>query len=181
MISNLDLIASIAEAQTGLHEEPRGSNRGAQIQKFFNADNYDPIAGPGDHGYPWCASFVCWVIQEFLRRDATGRYADIKAPRTAAAFGLIDWARAQSPRVQIISPASCSPAGIPWPKRGDIVVYGFSHCGIVTWSKPPERFLDAIEGNTDRAGSREGWEVSRKGRKFSTVKAFLRLVPKEVR
>lgn len=176
-----ELIASIAEAQIGLRESPRGSNKGPQLQKFFDADNYDPIPGPGDHGYPWCAAFVCWVVQEFLRRDAGGRFSGITAPRTAAAFGLIDWARTQSPRVQIISPAACSVAGVPWPKRGDLVVYGFSHCGVVTWSTPPEKRIDAVEGNTDLAGSREGWEVAPKGRKFAVVKAFIRLVPKEAR
>lgn len=173
MKSGLDHLAAIAEAQVGLCEEPRGSNRGPKLKKFFAADNYVPGPGGDDGGYPWCAAFVCWCVQEFLRGPEGGRYSQIRPPRTARAFGLIDWARELAPRCTIFSPG-----GTIWPQRGDIVVFRFSHVGIVT-AAGTHRHLTSVEGNTDKAGSREGWEVAKRPRVFGLVKAFIRMRPDE--
>lgn len=176
MKKGIPLLASIADAQAGLHEEPRGSNRGAQLQKFFDADNYDPVPGPGDHGYPWCAAFVCWCVQELMRQSPAGTFGGMKAPRTAAAFGFIDWGRAQNSACLVISPERMQPGGL-WPEPGDIVVFEFSHIGIVLSVNEKARNFTSVEGNTDSKGSREGWEVARKPRVFGDVRRFIRLIP----
>lgn len=169
-----ELLATIAEQQLGLCEEPRGSNQGRKIQKFFDADNYDPIQGPGDHGYPWCASFVCWVVQEAMRREPD-LFRGIAKPVTPAAFGLEAWGRNFPGLVRVFTVKDLRPVDL-WPRRGDIVIYNFSHCGVVTAAGVPDRHFAAVEGNTDSKGSREGWEVARKARTFNLVRSWVRIV-----
>lgn len=176
---SLDRLAQIAENQIGAAESPRGSNRGPALAKFFKADDYEPHGHGGlDHGYPWCAAFVCWVVQEWLRVDPTAAvlFLKLRAPRTAAAYGLIDWARGLFGAVEIIPQIALTAArNRALPRRGDLVVYGFSHCGIVT-AGDAEGFT-AVEGNTDAGGSREGWIVARRRRRPRDVRALLRFIP----
>lgn len=179
----LDLLrglAYVADADVGeAFEEPRGSNRGQRLQKFFKADDYDP---PGkDEGYPWCAAAVSFWVQDFLNRVGGTLFKWVRAPRTASAFGLIGWARAAG--CMVFTPRDCMDgshryAQGPWPVPGDIVVFTFSHCGIVKAAHSRAGTFTCIEGNTDSEGSREGWQVARKPRVFNQVKAFIRLTPK---
>lgn len=174
--SILARLADIAAADVGeAYESPRGSNRGPTLAKFFAADNYEP--GPRDEGYPWCAAAVCCWVQEFLADPvAKPMFGQIDRPRTAAAFGLIEWGKRAG--CLVFTPRQCAP-GAYWPNRGDIVVFEFSHCGIVdAAARVPARNFTAIEGNTDSQGSREGWEVAKRPRVFSEVRAFVRLTPK---
>lgn len=59
------------------------------------------------------------------------------------------------------------------PMAGDIVIFTFSHMGIV--EKPGEGLVHTIEGNTDDAGSREGRQVCRRERSLGACKKFIRL------
>jgi hypothetical protein len=59
------------------------------------------------------------------------------------------------------------------PSRGDIVVYRFSHIGIVTATNTTG--VSTIEGNTNEAGSREGTAVLRKERQNTVIRCFIRL------
>lgn len=59
------------------------------------------------------------------------------------------------------------------PEPGDVVVYNFSHIGIVE-SFDGKGTITAIEGNTDDSGSREGVKVARKKRPIRIVSRFLR-------
>lgn len=59
------------------------------------------------------------------------------------------------------------------PQKGDIVVFTFSHIGIVESVK--DRMITTIEGNTNDAGSREGSAVARKVRVNSIIKCYIRL------
>ncbi|MEO7933221.1 MAG: hypothetical protein ABIT76_08700 [Chthoniobacterales bacterium] len=166
-------LADIAREQTFRHEEPRGTNRGPLLKEIFAADNYTP--GNRDESYPWCAAFVDFVVKTWIER---GGDMDAELPRTAAAFGLIEWGRANAPGTLVFSTAN--PNFDPdklWPQVGDIVVYNFSHCGIVSLIHPGARAFYAVEGNTDSAGSREGWEVCEKVRRFQDVRRWIRINP----
>lgn len=168
-----DGLAAIAEAELGNGESPRGSNRGVGIQKYFRADDYVP--NKNDDGYPWCASFICYCVATFSESRQGELFRNFPLPRTAAAYGLVEWAKKAG--CFIFPPKLCTPKGY-WPQRGDVVVYNFSHCGIITAAGTPDRHFSAVEGNTDSQGSREGWEVARKARVFGQVKMFIRLTPR---
>ena len=58
---------------------------------------------------------------------------------------------------------------------GDIVVYEFSHTGIVSGTGDRESSFYAIEGNTNPGGGRDGYEVAERGRNYSSVRKFIRL------
>ena len=61
------------------------------------------------------------------------------------------------------------------PMRGDIVIYHFSHIGICTREFRTDGFFEAVEGNTNKAGEREGTSVLRKMRRMSDVRCLIRL------
>lgn len=158
MNSRMRLI-EIAVSQDGTSESPSGSNRGPALEKFFASDDYRP-AGK-DEGYPWCAAFVCWCVKVLLSEYV----APFEAPRTARAFGLLEWARRNG--IPVDGPESM-------PALGDIVVFTWSHCGICIDITGLGRFA-CEEGNTDAQGSREGHEVARRPRKRRDVKGIIRL------
>ena len=107
-------------------------------------------------------------MQQFAARGET-QIADV--PRTAAAFGLISWGLDNHYPV-FNSPADRSTEK---PRPGDIVVYEFSHTGIVSKDGDSTHDFYAIEGNTNPTGGRDGYEVAERGRKYSLVKKFIRL------
>ena len=163
-----DQLARIAESQIGTAEDAAHSNRGAAILKYQRATSL------GGQGWPWCAAFVDWCVQQLLAEpEATTQLPKtFRAPRTAGAFALVDWAR------QVGAPVFERTAGKlgATPARGDVVVYAFSHCGIVT--VPMSRVsgvFSAVEGNTNAEGGRDGFEVARRGRDLSLVRALIRL------
>lgn len=57
--------------------------------------------------------------------------------------------------------------------RGDIVVYTFSHIGIVDGTGSGS--VQTIEGNTNEQGSREGTTCRKKQRALAQVRCFIRL------
>jgi hypothetical protein len=57
---------------------------------------------------------------------------------------------------------------------GDIVIFTFSHIGIAV-SEPDEKGnVKTVEGNTDKAGSREGGGVYLKTRNISKIRSRIR-------
>lgn len=158
-------IASIAESKVGLAESPPGSNKGPEIQEFFDADNYDPNgSAPGDSGYPWCAAFVCRIIELAME----GGEWTFRGPKTPSAWGFEKWSHAQDRSTWTKkNPASDI-------KRGDIVVFQFSHIGIATGPPDESGYVPTVEGNTNSAGSREGIAVMRKRRRLSEIRSRIR-------
>lgn len=160
-------IAAIAESKLGLHESPAGSNAGPQIQEFFDADDYDPNGPkPGDSGYPWCAAFVCRIVQ--LAMAAGGKPWTFQRPTTPSAWGFEKWSLRQD-----ISTWTKKRPGLDI-QRGDILIFIFSHIGIATGPPDPSGNIPTVEGNTNLAGSREGIAVMRKRRHHSAVKTRIR-------
>jgi hypothetical protein len=158
-------IASIAESKIGLKESPSGSNRGPQIQEFFDADSYDPNGpAPGDSGYAWCAAFVCRIVQLAM----AGREWTFQRPTTAGAWAFEKWSRAQDDSTWTKKPAGRDI------QRGDIVVFTFSHIGIATGPPDGNGYLPTVEGNTNAAGQREGIAVMRKRRHISEIRSRIR-------
>jgi hypothetical protein len=150
-------LSQIAAADLDLGESPRGSNRGPELRKFFTADDLE-IDGKTD-GYPWCAAAVSFWTQTWIKESGS----NIKPPRIAAVRLFPSWADKNG----LVSK-------VKGPKPNDIVVFTFSHIGIVESVKPDGSFV-SIEGNTNDDGSREGYEVARRSREASEARLFITL------
>ena len=151
-----EAIAACAESQVGVHETT--INGGPQIAAYQRA-TWLPV-GP----WPWCAAFVCWVIQ----RATVGRKVTFPRPMTAGAWDFEHWCRSVDNSARLRKPASGDI------RRGDLVIYRFSHIGIATGPPDADGNFDAVEGNTDGAGSREGDGCWKKTRNISAVRSRIR-------
>lgn len=158
-------LAEIAEKYTGIRENPRNSNLGAGIFRFKAATTLDP-----DRPFPWCAAFVSYCVQEFDRMSPAIALAI--PPRIAAVAEFPAWATKVG--ALMFHPRD----GIHTPQPGDIVIFTFSHIGIVVWNFETEGLLRVVEGNTNAGGEREGDGVYDKERSLSVCKLFIRLPAK---
>jgi len=167
----IDRLVKIADAEVGT-KEVGGNNCGPRIREYQSATNLDPAA------WPWCAAFVDWSVKTWLADPASLHWLALKTakpnnwrPKTAGAWDLVNWAQTHPNTVTILPDTARA-------QPGDIVVFDFSHCGIVAESKDGNLFT--IEGNTNGAGTREsntGDGVWRKVRRQSLARAFLRIHP----
>ena len=152
-------LLQVAGGEIGVAETSR--NRGPEIAKYWSATSYP---GGMDERQPWCAAFVAWCVREaMVRRWGSESAAPFRRCRSARAFDWTAWGRLE-PAVDIARS----------PRAGDIAVYRFSHIGIVVEAGGGTDF-EAIEGNTDDSGGREGVEVAVRRRQIRQAKAFLRL------
>jgi hypothetical protein len=164
MITIAEAVAQAAESKIGVRESG-GPNKGSALKDFFEADSYDPNgSAAGDDGYPWCAAFVCWCVKVAV----AGRPITFQRPTTPAAYGLETWSLAQDRSTWTLKPAGRDI------KRGDIIVFNFSHTGIAVSAPDYSGNFSCVEGNTNKAGSREGDGVYRKVRNISQVRSRIR-------
>jgi hypothetical protein len=167
----IEKLADVAMSQVGVREVG-GNNRGPKIRVYQAASSLKP--GP----WPWCAAFVDWCVQQWLGYPEVKKWLGLKhmtpekwRPTTALAFGLIDWAR-KRPNTVTVLPESAKA------KVGDIVVFDFSHTGIVVGVGA--RTIDVVEGNTNGRGTRDsetGDGVWLKKRNLSLARCYLRISP----
>ena len=131
----------IALSQVGICEVG-GRNCGPEVERYLGAAGLGP-------GHPWCAAFIMWCYREGALR-ATGPF-ELRLPITGSCARL--WRRS--------NPLWKSDQ----PSVGAIYIHledpkdpnSKGHCGIVTAFTG--RTISAVEGNTTRAGSREGDRV----------------------
>ena len=160
-------LAQIAASEIGVREVG-GNNNGARIREYQSATWLEP--GP----WPWCAGFTAWCLREWLLQPEghlyLGKHKAVEwRCKDASAFGWEKWARLK--RLQVLPETALA-------MSGDLVVFDFSHIGIVAVDQTPGRSLETIEGNTDSMGQRDsesGDGVWRKTRKPSLVKSLIRL------
>jgi hypothetical protein len=153
-------IVLLAREELGVVEITR--NRAPRIAKYWQATDYPEGEAERE---PWCAAFVAWLVLMVL-----GPYA--KRPRSAAV-------RLWVPAALRLGWTVFGPRdGLYFPRAGDIVVFTFSHIGIVEGVEAGT--VRTIEGNTDDAGGREGTKVCRRRRALSACKSFIRL-PEEAK
>lgn len=166
----IEKFIAIAKSKVGT-KEVGGNNCGPEIKEFQKATFLAPGA------WPWCAAFVCWCIREWLVKtpnaaEALGIKQDetiFWRPKTASAFGFIDWAKRSD--IYITDEKELA-------KAGDLVVFDFSHIGIVSANQTPDSpYIKTIEGNTNGKGERDsatGDGVWEKTRHTNLVKAYIR-------
>lgn len=135
-MSVLEDVLDVAADEVGVVEGPR-----ANEVKYNDAYYGRLISGAN---YAWCVVFVWWC----MRRVDVGQAV---FPKENNVFQMRDWYKARG-RWHLGTP-----------RRGDIVVFSFSHTGIVT-KVHGRRAVETIEGNTDAAGGRTGGRVMRKYR-----------------
>ena len=162
-------LTEIAARDVGQMETTR--NQGPAIAKFWTATSYA-------EGYanrePYCAAAVCYWVREWLRDAdvlaAMGRTAEQAARwrcRSARAFDWLDWAATRGVRTLSDSAASVL-------HTGDIVVFDFSHIGIVENDNGSRIYT--IEANTGASGGRDGDGIFRKDRPREVARRFIRLL-----
>ena len=162
MSAFLQTLIQTAEAEVGV-EEVNGSNCGPRVNEYKAATWL-----PADKAWPWCAAFICWIVQEAMRKASIHETAGFKRPRTAGAWDFENWSLAQD--------------STTWTRRphrgdiepGDIVIFRFSHIGLAVSAPDKNGNVRTIEGNTDTAGSREGGGVFRKVRRLDQIRSRIR-------
>jgi hypothetical protein len=108
-------------------------------------------------------------MQLLMEHPQTTSLSFAKRPKTASAFGLLQWGMGAD--CTVLKSHESSPA------RGDIAVFNFSHTGIVV--QPNSGHFYCVEGNTTQGlGGNQGYLVERRLRSRGTVKGFVRLPPK---
>ncbi|WKE64619.1 CHAP domain-containing protein [Gallaecimonas kandeliae] len=158
-------LVDIAKQYIGVKET--GNNKIGKSEKMREIFEADDLAINGEtDGYPWCAAFVSLCVQKLCKKSSY--FSALVPPREPSVNRfLTQWAKQQG--CLIFSPHSKTYA----PRAGDIVVFTFSHIGIVESNNG--KLVSTIEGNTNAAGSREGVCVARKSRSLSIVRKFIRL------
>lgn len=157
----LQITLQIAQSQIGIMEQPKGSNRGPEIDQFLRSVGLDPKTG----SYAWCAAFVFWCFNE------AGSQTAMNNPVVRTAGVMDHWNKAGQrhiPRL-LMNDAFNDPAKI---KPGFLFVIstggGLGHIGFV--ERVNSGLLTTIEGNTSNNGSREGIGVFRReSRKVSQI------------
>jgi len=161
----MNTLADIASKYLGVKET--GNNRAGtskEMLEIFEAD--DLIINKRTDGYPWCAAFVSLCVQKLCKPSAL--YGALIPPREPSVNRFLNvWAKQHN--CLVFKPDSKLYQAV----EGDIIVFTFSHIGIVESNNGS--FITTIEGNTNEAGSREGITVARKKRTPSIVRAIIRL------
>lgn len=155
-------IVEIATKEIGV-EEVNGTNCGPRVDQYKAATWLNP-----KKGWPWCAAFICWVVREAAEENGVKFTKTFKRPRTAGAWDMENWSLKQDRSTWTKKPhrGDIEP--------GDIVIFKFSHIGFAV-SKPDRNgYVTTVEGNTDKAGSREGGGVFRKRRRLSQIRSRIR-------
>lgn len=164
-----EALVKIVKAEIG-NKETGGNNRGPAVVKYQKATWLDPDA------WPWCAAFVDWCIQQWLKVPGVSEVLGVTddeawRPKTAGAFDLANWARKHG--LQVVDENSDA-------RAGDIIIFDFSHVGFVTEDAPRGvNTISCAEGNTNGSGERDsttGDGVWAKRRARSLAKQFIRLV-----
>ena len=167
----IEKLVALALSQVGV-KEVGGNNKGAKIREYQSATNLKPAA------WPWCAAFTGWLIREWLKDKENVQWLNLKTitpeawrPRTAAAFGYIEWANNRPATTKVLS-------GKATPQVGDLAIFDFSHIGIVV--KVGKGNFQCVEGNTNGKGTRDstsGDGVWLKNRTPSLVRNYVRIHP----
>ena len=160
-------LLKIAESQVGTTE--KGRNTGRKVREYQAATNLART------GWPWCAAFVCWAIREWGKDPevlAALKMSPAKfeswRPKTAAAFGFIDWAKSKGLRI-------LSDDADEVLHDGDIMVFDMSHVGLVRTDSG--NTIYTTEGNTGATGGRDGDGVWSKTRQRREARCFIRILP----
>ena len=152
-------LLDIAITQIGVEEDAAHTNHGEAVK-------YQIAAGlPKGGGFPWCQSFVYWCgLQAYNGANPV--------PKTGGVLECWRIARA-SPGIKVISKANATPDNIlPGYQFILDLGKGEGHTGIVE-EVLADGTLHTIEGNSNPAGGRDGYEVCRQTKRKLTDLSLL--------
>lgn len=152
-----EAFVEILRGEIGVREQG-GNNRGPRVQEYQDAASW--VDGTG---WAWCAAFICWGFDRLAERFKL----PFATPEGAGAFWFEDWARQQ--KLPVFS-------GKAKVRRGDLIIYSFSHIGCATSDEKDGLFL-CVEGNTNDGGSRDGDGVFERRRMKNSVRSIIRPFP----
>lgn len=139
-------------------EEGKHQNTGYIINWFLKRTQLDP-------GYPWCAAYVAHCGYEALFvEEAASKRSLWPLPLTASCQQLGDWVRKNHP-VAIVASDKGARGNIFLAFYPELDGGRFGHTGIILQRNADGSYL-TIEGNTNTDGSRDGWQVCYKTRRF---------------
>lgn len=149
-------VIEIAASQIGVMEDPPGSNRGPQVEKYLGSVGCIP-------GDPWCASFVYWCFNE------AAKSSNIENPLLKTGSCMNHWNNTKGKK--ILNRNTMNNSSLVHPGYIFIMDHGSGkgHTGIVR--NVADGYVQTIEGNTNIAGSREGLGVAELKRKINTINA----------
>jgi hypothetical protein len=170
-----ELLAEIALKEVGVRERG-GNNRGEDIVKYQRATWLAPGA------WAWCGALVGWCIQQAIEQGGPVRFT---RPRTAGAWDYENWALDKDQRTgqyrhrsggQKAGVRLIKPLGRESVKPGDIIVFTYSHIGIIVNEGPTNGSVITVEGNTGGQGAqREGDGVYQKTQPVKSIRSIIRL------
>lgn len=151
-IAPRDLVLRVAAATVGASEVPANTNAGPFVERC------QKVTG-NTKGQPWCASFVAMVGEAAL-----GPLWPVV--KTGGCQPLHDWALG---RGVVHEQPTIGDVFLVWHAE----LGRFAHTGFVLAVRPDGN-CHTIEGNTSGAGSREGWMVAQRTRRFRPEDRFVR-------
>lgn len=163
VLSQTDMRAlhiQLALAEVGTREVG-GNNRGPRVRQY-----QDGAADLGGTGWAWCAAFQCFLF-DLLAEQCQLPFAK---PETAGAFRFEDWARS------VRLPVRSKDTKI---KRGDLVIYAYSHIGLASTDEDDDGRFHCVEGNTGAGDNRDGDVVANKPKTHATaqIRSIIRPFP----
>ena len=156
--------AKILSSTKDVREQPRGSNRGSEVDQYVRSVGLDPSGK-----YPWCQSYVWWALDQLSKKLGIKN----PAPQTASVRG--SWDQSPTENKITIAQARANPElvrpgmvfimqrGTPWSSGGYL-----GHTGIILTVDPNKKTFQSIEGNTDEKSSGEGDKVGINNRDLSS-------------
>ncbi|GAB2984044.1 hypothetical protein GCM10027049_22000 [Mucilaginibacter puniceus] len=140
-------------SQIGVRELT-GNNDGKSVEAYLKYCNLSK-------GTPWCAAFVCWALgQNKIQNPRSGYCPDLFFQKNTV------WKRDRKANQ---TPLSSDIFGLFFPEKNRIAHVGF----IENWTT---KTVTTVEGNTNKAGSREGDGVYRKIRLTRQIYAVTRFI-----
>jgi len=124
--------------------ELTGNNDGIQVEKYLSSANLGK-------GYPWCASFINWSFME------CGINLNLKYPAWVPSYFPSDKLIMVRGQFQLRKPIFGDLIGIWFESKDRLAHIGF-------YDGENSKYYFTVEGNTNKAGSREGDGVYRKRR-----------------
>lgn len=150
-ITPIELVLRCCAATEGASETPANTNAGPYVERVLR------ICGL-TKGQPWCACEVANIGTAALKELWP-------VPRTGGCQALHDWAKRRA--ILELAPAVGDVFLIWHPELGR-----FAHTGFVLELKGET--ARTHEGNTSGGGSREGWIVAHRTRRFKPEDRFIR-------
>ena len=157
-----DLVIDIAASQIGVVEQPRGSNRGPEVDVYIRTTGLNPA----DDSFPWCVCFLYWVFEQAAKIKRTQN----PLPKTAGVIAL--WNLGRHTEAQVVRKSEANNRNV---EPGMIFMLdlggGKGHAGLVIGVEGDH--IITIEGNTNPGGSSDGFGVFRRAARPITIGVLL--------